>query len=214
MRSRARVSGRFSRREMVDCEHRSRPDGRRSSAILNNGSRRRLVASLPSAYPAAIASRRKRMISARRCAVRSGSRGSAMQAASRSATPSRRSISRRTSTPPSDEREPPSKRATMSFSATGDRPGSGSVESTMAGGRSGNGGDRLQQPNPMRNGLRYTRQPLMHNCGYRFIASFNRVTVEGASWSKAPSHHADQLRMRSQLSATSRQGMFGLHRRA
>jgi hypothetical protein len=89
----------------------------------------------------------------------------AMQAASRSATPSRRSISRRTSTPPSDEREPPSKRATMSFSATGDRPGSGSVESTMAGGRSGNGGDRLQQPNPMRNGLRYTRQPLMHNCG-------------------------------------------------
>src|ERR1700732_2565435 len=34
MRSRARVSGTFSSREMVDCEHR-RSDGDRSSAILN-----------------------------------------------------------------------------------------------------------------------------------------------------------------------------------
>ena len=34
--------------EMVDCEHRSRPDGTRSSASLNSGSMRRPVASLPS----------------------------------------------------------------------------------------------------------------------------------------------------------------------
>ena len=33
----------FSSREMVDCEHRSRPDGSRSSAILNTGSTRQLV---------------------------------------------------------------------------------------------------------------------------------------------------------------------------
>ena len=33
---------------MVDCEHRSRSDGRRSSASLNSGSMRRPVASLPS----------------------------------------------------------------------------------------------------------------------------------------------------------------------
>ena len=48
MRSSARLSGRFSRREMVACEHRPRSDGRRSRAILNSGSRRRLSASLPS----------------------------------------------------------------------------------------------------------------------------------------------------------------------
>ena len=43
-----RISGRFSSREMVDWEHRSRPDGSRSSAILNTGSACRLVASLAS----------------------------------------------------------------------------------------------------------------------------------------------------------------------
>jgi hypothetical protein len=48
MRSKARASGRFSRREIVDCEHSSRSDGVRSSAILNMGSPRRLEASSPS----------------------------------------------------------------------------------------------------------------------------------------------------------------------
>src|SRR3954462_643328 len=41
-----RTSGRFSRREMVGCEHSSRSDGARSSAILNRGSRRKAEASL------------------------------------------------------------------------------------------------------------------------------------------------------------------------
>src|SRR5512132_1722214 len=48
IRNSARASGRFSSREMVDCEHSSRSDGDRSSAILNNGSLRRELASLPS----------------------------------------------------------------------------------------------------------------------------------------------------------------------
>lgn len=46
MHSKARVSGRVSRREMVACEHRSRSDSNRSKAILNSGSQRRLAASL------------------------------------------------------------------------------------------------------------------------------------------------------------------------
>ena len=37
MRSKLRASGRFSRREMVDCEHSSRSDGDKSSAILKMG---------------------------------------------------------------------------------------------------------------------------------------------------------------------------------
>ena len=48
MRSSPRASGKFSRREIVDCEHRSRSEGERSCAILKTGSTRRLVASLPS----------------------------------------------------------------------------------------------------------------------------------------------------------------------
>src|SRR6266511_3892784 len=135
---------------MVDCEHRSRPEGRHSSAILNTGSMRRLVASLPSSYPAAIISSRKRMMSASVCTVLPGSRRSSMQAARRSAIPSWRSISRTTSRPPSEDRRPPSNRATTSFPAIGDRPGSGRVGSTMAGGRSRNGVASLQQPNPTR----------------------------------------------------------------
>src|ERR1019366_2461441 len=41
MRNSARASGRFSSREIVDCEHSSRSDGARSSAILNMGSPRK-----------------------------------------------------------------------------------------------------------------------------------------------------------------------------
>ena len=48
IRSSARASGRFSKREIVDCEHGSRSDGVRSIAILNAGSPRRCEASLPS----------------------------------------------------------------------------------------------------------------------------------------------------------------------
>ena len=43
------TSGRFSNRDIVDCEHNSRSMGERSSAILNIGSRRSALASLPSA---------------------------------------------------------------------------------------------------------------------------------------------------------------------
>jgi hypothetical protein len=48
----------------------------------------------------------------------------------------------------------------------------------------------------------------------RSCATFNCVTVKGASLSEAPSHHADHLRMRSQLSAIFHHGTFGLHRTA
>ena len=62
IRSRARTSGRFSNREIVDCEHNSRSEGDRSSAILNMGSPRSELASSPSSYPALIISRRMRSI--------------------------------------------------------------------------------------------------------------------------------------------------------
>ena len=48
IRNSARTSGRFSNREIVDCEQSSRSDGVRSSAILNIGSLRRELASIPS----------------------------------------------------------------------------------------------------------------------------------------------------------------------
>src|ERR1035437_1871644 len=60
MRSKVRAFGRFSSREIVDCEHSSRSDGDKSSAILNIGSLRRDLAPFPSSYPAAIISKRKR----------------------------------------------------------------------------------------------------------------------------------------------------------
>ena len=60
---------------MVDREHGSRAAGGRSRASLNSGSARRPVAPLPSAQPAAIISRRKRMMSAGAWTVRPGSRG-------------------------------------------------------------------------------------------------------------------------------------------
>ena len=80
MRSRTRTSGRFSSREMVGCEQSAAPSGSPSSASLKTGSCRRLSASLPSSYPAAIISMRKRRMVARPCRTRSGARGSSMQA--------------------------------------------------------------------------------------------------------------------------------------
>src|ERR1700752_4585267 len=76
---------------------------------------RSLSASLPSSYPAAIISMRNRMISAKRCTTLSGARGSTRQLARRSDKPSRRSISRSASKPPSDDSRPPSKRATTAL---------------------------------------------------------------------------------------------------
>ena len=63
----------------------------------------------------------------------SGERGSSMQAARRSATRRRCSISRKTRMPPSDDNRPPSNLATTDLSATGDSPGSGGIRSIMAG---------------------------------------------------------------------------------
>src|SRR4051812_49542026 len=64
-----------------------------------------------------------------------------MQAANRSATRRRFSTSRSASTPPSDDNSPPSNWATTALPDTGDRPGSGSIGSFMAGGGSrGRGG--------------------------------------------------------------------------
>src|SRR4051794_41193501 len=56
-----------------------------------------------------------------------------MQAANRSATRRRFSTSRSASTPPSDDNSPPSNLATTALPAMGDRPGSGSIGSFMAG---------------------------------------------------------------------------------
>jgi hypothetical protein len=69
IRSTARTSGRFSNRDIVDCEHNCRSMGERSSAILNIGSRRSALASLPSSQPAQIISSRKRMTSAKLCVI-------------------------------------------------------------------------------------------------------------------------------------------------
>src|SRR4051812_43853386 len=64
-----------------------------------------------------------------------------MQAANRSATRRRFSTSRSASTPPLDDNSPPSNLATTDLPDTGDRPGSGSIGSFMAGGGSrGRGG--------------------------------------------------------------------------
>src|SRR3954447_696026 len=56
-----------------------------------------------------------------------------MQAANRSATRRRFSTARSASPPPSDDNSPPSNGATTALPATGDRPGSGSIGSFMAG---------------------------------------------------------------------------------
>ncbi len=60
--------GRFSRRHIVGCEQSSAPvSGRRPTAILKAGSKRKASQSLASGQPAAISSARKRLISARPC---------------------------------------------------------------------------------------------------------------------------------------------------
>jgi hypothetical protein len=128
-----RTPGRFSSRQIVDWEARSRPDGSASWAIVTTGSARRRSASLPSSSPAAIIFMRKPIMSARLWTTWSGDRGSSMHAARRSATRSRRSTCARAITPLSDDSRPPSKRATTALPRTGDKPSNGSVGSFMAG---------------------------------------------------------------------------------
>ena len=70
-------------------------------------------------------------MAAREWVISAGSRGSSRHRARRSATPSRPSTSRSTSTPASDDNVPPSKQAFTGRPATGDRPGSGNVRSSM-----------------------------------------------------------------------------------
>src|SRR5258708_40371035 len=86
------------------------------------------------------------MISASRCTTFSGIRGSLRQPARRSANPSRLSISRKASKPPSEDSRPPSKRATTALPCTGDRPGKNGVTSTMAGVASHDRQIQLPQP--------------------------------------------------------------------
>ena len=72
-------------------------------------------------------------MSAIECVTWLEARGSSMQAAIRSATRRRPSISRKVKIPPSEESRPPSNLTTTFLPATGDRPASGSIGSFMAG---------------------------------------------------------------------------------
>ena len=104
------------------------------------------------AAQAAIISMRVRMISSRPWVTRPGWRGSRMQAAKRCAMASRcstsRSTSSRTGSPPSDDMQPASKRATTALPPAGDEPGSVGVGSTLTGMRSGVRWDWCRHPNP------------------------------------------------------------------
>src|SRR5271169_6733634 len=73
------------------------------------------------------------MISAIECVTWWEARGSWMQAAMRSATRRRPSISRKVKIPPSDDRRPPSNLAITFLPETDDRPGNGNIGSFMAG---------------------------------------------------------------------------------
>src|SRR6516225_9065340 len=104
------------------------------------------------------------MISARRCEIFAGIRLSLRHPASRSANPSRRSISRKASNPPSEDRRPPSNRATTVLPCTGDRPGRNGVASTMAGAAPVDPRVQALNPNPTPNQHLVLRPPtLMHN---------------------------------------------------
>src|SRR5271157_155871 len=106
------------------------------------------------------------MISAKRCTTFSGIRGSFRQPAKRSATPSRRSISRNANKPPSEDSRPPSNRATTDLPCTGDRLGRNGVTSTIAGVASDDRQIQLQQPNYTPNQRLALHPPaLMHHPG-------------------------------------------------
>ena len=122
MRATSLREGAFSRRLMVGWEQRSRPlSGARPTASLKRGSPRRASQSSASSYPQAIANMRKRSIAGSVWTTRSGSRHSRMQPASASARPSRRSAARSSTSPPSDEIDPPSKSAVTFLRLTAGR---------------------------------------------------------------------------------------------
>ena len=124
MRGRARTSAVFSSREIVGRKAKRRPEGAIPWADSNTGSRRSLGAALPSSHPAAIIDMREHVTWARDRVTSAGSRGWSGHPARRSATPSRPSTSRGTSTPAPGGGLPPTKQAFTGRPATGDRPGS------------------------------------------------------------------------------------------
>ena len=126
------MMGRFSSLDKVGCDIRSRPlSGRRPQASLNAGSKRSTSRSSQSSYPQAMANMRAPIMSAYEWVVLAGSRASDRQPARRAARPRRFSISRSTSTPPSDDSRPPSNRTHSSLFSTGDSPGRQAVISSM-----------------------------------------------------------------------------------
>ena len=134
MRATSLREGAFSRRLMVGWEQRSRPlSGARPTASLKRGSPRRASQSSASSYPQAIASMRKRSIAGSVWTTRSGSRHSRMQPASASARPSRRSAARSSTSPPSDEIDPPSKSAVTFLRLTAGRSNGSRLSSVMVG---------------------------------------------------------------------------------
>ena len=130
IRSRARTSGKFSNRDIVDSEHNSRSMGERSSAIFNIVSR---LGAIRRCLLVAGADHQQSKTDDVRQAVRDliAARGSIMQAASRSATRSRCSTSRNARNRIDDSR-PPSNLTTTGLPEADDRPGSGSIELFMA----------------------------------------------------------------------------------
>ena len=119
---------------MVGWEHSSRPlCGARPTASLNSGSPRSASQSSASSYPQAIANMRKRSIAGSVWTTSARPRHSRMQPASVSARPSRRSASRNSTSPPSDESNPPSKSALTFLRCAAGRSNGRRLSSVMAG---------------------------------------------------------------------------------
>lgn len=164
----ARVSARFSIREIVGCEHSAAPvSGSRSRARLNAGSARRSSASLPSSYPAAIIMIRTRMMSSRLCRTLPGARGSGRHFATRPARSVRRSTSRRSDKPASELISAPSKLRRTGLPFKGDQAGATEVDCVMVRGPGleiGNLG-RYNQKIPAFKTLRHPHRTLMNYSG-------------------------------------------------
>ncbi len=165
--------GMFSNRLMVGCEHKGAPlSGNRPAASLNSGSSRSASQSSASSWPQAMAIMRNSSISSTAWLIRLGSRRSSTQDASMRVSPRRRSASRRSNRPPSEEMAPPSKLAETFLRQMAGRSKRRKLSSLMAdvarvGVAAGNRLDNefLHQINK----LRYIRQPriiaLMNNSG-------------------------------------------------
>ena len=111
----------------------------------------------------AIANMRKCSMAGSVCTVRAGSRHSRMQPASVSASPSRRSAARSSTSPPSDEIDPPAKSAVTFLPLTAGRSNGRRVFSVMAAWRfSCLGGNPLANEFlPESNELRHVRHPVL-----------------------------------------------------